>query len=220
MATDLTMWARAVCGRAVWSASSLLVPALAVFHEQRVAQAIALYTLETVVAVALLRVRLGRALRGRPFDDPEAARLRQARQVAGMAAACSLVIGFLVLAFFVAYDVRPDDLFDLSTWHDAPFDGFGERVQWLAAGLLAGAVLDAWLAPVWSVEWLEASAAWQLRRVAAPAFAYLPGALLTAWQGSSAGFLLPWFLVRAFTDLTALAPGERERVRAHVMEAD
>lgn len=209
-------WARGVAGRAVWSASALAVPALAVLQERHVAQAIILHTVETVLAVLLLRAHLARALRGLAWDDRDAARLRAARHTAGLAAMVSAVLATLLLAFYVAYDVRPPDLFDAQSWPADAFDGFGDRVQWMAFGLLAGAVLEAWLAPPRTTAALEASAAWLLRRVAAPAFAYLPGAALTAWAGTTAGFLWPWFVVRAFTDLTALFPGARERARAEV----
>lgn len=212
----LAFWVRGVAGRAVWSASALAVPALAVLHDRQVAQAIVLYTAETTLAATVVRVRINRALRPLTWEDPVAAQLRDARQAAGTAAAVSFVLGFLVLAFFVAFDVRPQDLFDVSTWRGATFDGFGSRFRWMAAGLLLGALLDTWLAPVRSPVWLRAAAAWQMRRVAAPAFAYLPGVALTAWMGSTSGFLWPWFLLRAYTDLTALLPGERDRVRSAV----
>lgn len=213
----LSTWVRGVAGQAVWSAAALAVPALAVLQDRQVAQAIVLYTLETTLAAALVHFRITRALRPLASKDPAAERLRQARQVAGTAGAFSVVLGFLVLAFFVAYDVRPENLLDVSTWRGASFEGFGGRLRWMTAGLLLGAVLDTWLAPVTSPAWLGASAAWQMRRVAAPAFAYLPGAALTAWTGSSSGFLWPWFLLRAYTDFTALMPGERDRVHDVVL---
>ena len=56
-------------------------------------------------------------------------------------------------------------------------------------------------------------AAWQARRLAAPAFAYLPGVAITAWQGSSQGFLWPWFLCRLWVDLAGLFPHQREVAR-------
>lgn len=208
---------RAVAGQALWSASALAVPALAVLADRQVAQAIVLYAFETVIAVALLRLRLGRALRDKAFQDPEAARLRAARGVATTAAMFSLGLGFLVLAFYVAFDVRPSNLFDASTWGHGHFDGFGGRVRWMASGMLAGAALETWLAPVRDTAWLETAAAWQLRRVAAPAFAYLPGVALTAWSGTSAGFLWPWIATRGLTDLTALLPGAREQARREVL---
>ena len=40
---------------------------------------------------------------------------------------------------------------------------------------------------------------------------------LPVWTGSTSGFLWPWFLLRAYTDLTALVPGERDRVRDTVL---
>lgn len=194
------------------------MPALAVLHDQQVAQAIVLYTLETVLGAALLHARIGSALRPLAWDDATAVSLRRARQATATAAFVSLILGFLVLAFFVAFDVRPANLFDPGTWQGASLDGFWPRLGWMASGLGLAAVLDTWFAPVRSAEWLETSAAWQLRRVAAPAFAYLPGAALTAWLGSSAGFVWPWLLVRAAIDLTALRPGERARVRREVFE--
>ncbi|BCS34577.1 hypothetical protein TBR22_A38050 [Luteitalea sp. TBR-22] len=218
-AGGVAAWVRSVAGQAVWSTSTLAVPALAVLADRQVAQAIVLYTLETTLAVALLRVRLRGALRGRSFADGEAARLRAAGGAATTAALASLVLGFLILAFYVAYDVRPTDLFVPATWGQGHFDGFSGRLRWMAAGMIAGAALDAWMAPVRSTDWLEASAAWQVRRVAAPAFAYLPGAALTAWSGTSAGFLWPWLVTRGFTDLTALLPGARERAREEVLAA-
>lgn len=212
----LSSWLRGGAGQAVWSASALVVPAVAVLHERQVAQAIALYTCESVLAALILRGRLGRILRPLAFGDPTSMALRRAREVAGLAALVSLVLGVLVLTFSVAYDARPTNLFDVGTWQGAPFAGFGRRLLWMTVGLCLGAALDGWLAPVGEVAWLEATAAWQMRRVAAPALAYLPGAALTAWFGSTAGFVWPWFVVRAFTDLTALRPGERGRVRDEV----
>lgn len=217
LSTALTAWGRSVAGQAVWSACALAVPALAVLHERHVAQAIALYTMETVLAVVLLRLRLARALRGRDWEDPDATRLRTARRVAGDAAGLSLPLAFLVLVFYVFYDVRPPDLFDLESWPPGHFDGLLERMQWMVGGLLAGAVLEAWLAPPSTVTALESKAVWLFRRVAAPAFAYLPGVALTAWMGTTAGFLWPWFILRALTDLTALLPGAQQQARAEVL---
>ncbi len=205
----LAAWARGVAGGAVWSGTALVVPAIAVIRDHQVALAIVLFAMETVLASAILRFRIARALHGMPFDTEASARLRAARGAAGTAAAFSLGSGGLVLVFFLAYDLQAAQL-------PAVAAALVPWITWMVAGLLAGAILDSFLAPVGSVAWLETSAAWQFRRIAAPAFAYLPGALLTAWMGTSQGFLWPWFVVRAFTDITALSPGAREQTRSVV----
>ena len=202
----LGTWARGVAGQAVWSGASMLVPALAIIRDGSVALAVALYGIETVIGAVVLAARIRVVRRQLPPGDDGGARLAAARNLLVTTVMFSLVLSVLLLVFFFAYDLEPGGLRALT-------GSLASRASWLAAAVLVGACLDAVLAPVRTVAWLEDAAAWQARRLAAPAFAYLPGVALTAWQGSSQGFLWPWFLFRLWVDVAGLFPHQREVAR-------
>jgi hypothetical protein len=202
----LGTWARSVAGQAVWSGASLLVPAFAILRDGSVALAVALYGIETVVGAAVLATRIRGTRRSLSPGAEDATRLAAARSLLATTMFFSLVLSALLLVFFYAYDLEPGGLRAVTA-------SVGSRASWLVAAVLAGACLDALLAPVRSVAWLESAAAWQARRLAAPALAYLPGVALTAWQGTSQGFLWPWFLLRLWVDFAGLFPHQREVAR-------
>ena len=121
----------------------------------------------------------------------------------------SLVPGVLLLGY-AAIDAQQGRL-------SVDVDGYAERARWMALVLLGGAVLDSLLAPVRSVTWLESAAAWQASRTSVIVIAFLIGTPIMLWSGNSQGYFWAWFGLRLFSDVNALRPAERERLRLHFL---
>ena len=200
----------AQAGSGVWTSASFLFPALSVWHDASVALAMVLFVLETLLASALLGVRIAFARRAAPREDDASRRLaKAARLLVQLVLPFSLVPGVLLLGY-ASIDAQHGRL-------DIGLDGYVERARWMGLVLLGGAVLDSLLAPVRSVTWLESAAAWQASRTSVIVIAFLIGTPIMLWSGNSQGYFWSWFGLRAFSDLNALRPSERERLRLHFL---
>ena len=199
----------AQAGAGVWTSASFLFPALSVWHDASVALAMVLFVLETLLASTLLGVRIALARRG-VHDHDAAGRLRKvARLLLQLVLPFSLVPGVLLLGY-ASIDAQQGRL-------SVDVDGYAERARWMGTVLLGGAVLDSLLAPVRSVTWIESAAAWQASRTSVIVIAFLIGTPIMLWSGNSQGYFWAWFGLRLFSDVNALRPSERERLRLHFL---
>jgi hypothetical protein len=195
-------------GRAAWAAIAFLFPTLAIVQDGNVAIAMLLFIIETLLATALLGGRLAIATRAGAGDGDARARLGEVRKL--------LLI--LVLPFSVACGVMLAAVTGIEHANTGRFagaaTGLATRASWMAAALLASAILDTVIAPVRSVQWLETSAAWLWSRTAVMFLTMLIGWPVMLFTGTSQAFAWIFFVFRLLTDLGTLRPGERERIRA------
>lgn len=200
-------------GWSVRSAAALGFPSLAVLDDRQPALAILLYLLEVILASCLLLVRTSTPLvtgwfrrAGHTREDAVAHRgLRRARDLAGAVVFVGIVgAPFLWIAALLG---APD-----TPWQALQHDVL-ERGRWIALVLLASAVLDSLLAPVRSVEWLQASVAMQMNRVILLHPVIMVGWGLFAVTGSLLGMVGIFVVGRLLMDLNALFGNARENAR-------
>jgi hypothetical protein len=204
------MLGRLGAGRGAWSIAAFLFPTLALVEDGRVAIAMLLFVMETLLASALLGARIFVASRASHVEPDAQARLREIRRL--------LLI--LVLPFSLVCGVMLGAVTLIEHANTGRFEGqaatFVSRASWMAGVLLASAVLDAVVAPVRSVPWLEATAAWQWSRTAVLFLTMLIGWPVMLFSGTSQAFAWIFFAFRLLTDVATLMPGERERIRGVV----
>lgn len=171
-----------------------------------------LFVLETLLASALLWGRLLIASRASDGDHQTLARIREVRRLLLMlvlpfSLASGLMLGLVTLGEHV---------------NTGRFEGamatFTSRATWMAGALLASAVLDALVAPVRSVQWLEATGAWQWSRTAVLCLTMLLGWPVMLFTGTTQAFAWIFFAFRLLTDVGTLNAAERERIRAVVFD--
>jgi hypothetical protein len=200
-------------GAGLWAGASFLFPAFSVWHDASVALAMVLYVLETVLASFLLAVRIAVARRARAGTPEARGRLQRAlRLLAQLVIPFSIVPGMLLLGYALIDEQQGRLTLDVA-WH-------AERARWMAFALVAGATLDSLLAPVRSVIWLESAAAWQASRTSVLVVAFLIGTPIMLYSGSSQAYFWVWFGLRLLSDVNALRPTERERLRLHFLGPD
>lgn len=211
MARDalVSLGARSFAGRGLWGVAAFLFPSLAAAEQDGAAVAVLLYLTETVVALAILWLRLQVAWGASRDDDPARARLHRTRRalagVLAMVAIC-LVWGLGLAGFLTVLSDPP-----------AVWASFRDRSGPMAAALLAAAALDTLIAPVRTPAWLETGFAWQASRSSVVVVSMLIGGPLALWFGASA---LVWsFLgLRFLADVGGLRRSERERLRANLFD--
>ncbi len=170
-----------------------------------------LYVVETLLGSSILTVRIAlRPARGCEARTRMRGSARPLRLLFQMVLPFSLVPGVLLLGY-AAIDVQQGRLV-------ADVDGYLERARWMAIMLLGGAVLDSLLAPVRTVDMARVRggvagephvgardrASWSARRSCSGAATRRP----TSGPGSA---------LRLFSDVNALRPSERERLRLHFL---
>ena len=208
----VSLLGRVGAGRGAWAVVSFLFPAFAIVEDGRVAVAMLLFVMETLLASTLLGVRLGGATR-HAQDEPEVqTRLREVRRlllilVVPFSLVCGVMLGVVTL---------------IEHANTGRFEGaletFTSRATWMAGALLASAVLDAVVAPVRTVHWLETTAAWQWSRTAVLFLTMLIGWPVMLFTGTSQAFAWIFFAFRLLTDIGSMRPGERERIRGVVFD--
>lgn len=211
MARDalLSLGARSFAGRGLWGIAAFLFPSLAAAEQDGAAAAVLLYLTETIVALAILWLRLQVAWRASRGDAPTHARLSRTRR--GLAGVLLMILVCVVwglgLVGFLTVTSEPR----------AVWATFAERSGPMVAMLLLAAVLDTIVAPVRTPAWLETGFAWQASRSSIVVVSMLIGVPLAFWFGPTA---LVWsFLgLRLFADLGGLKRSERERIRANLFD--
>lgn len=211
MARDMlvSLGARSFAGRGVWGIAAFLFPSLAAVEQDGAAAAVLLYLTETVVALAILWLRLQVAWRA--SSDDAAARARLARTRQGVVGVLLMILICLVwglgLAGYLTVVSEPRVV-----WAT-----FVDRAGPMVGMLLLAAVLDTVIAPVRTPAWLETGFAWQASRSSVVVVSMLVGVPLAFWLGAPA---LVWsFLgLRLIADLGGLRGSERERIRATMFD--
>jgi hypothetical protein len=211
MARDMlvSLGARSFAGRGVWGIAAFLFPSLAAVEQDGAAAAVLLYLTETVVALAILWLRLQVAWRASGDDAASRARLARTRQ--GVVGVLLMILICLVwglgLAGYLTVLSEPRVV-----WAT-----FVDRAGPMVAMLLLAAVLDTVVAPVRTPAWLETGFAWQASRSSVVVVSMLIGVPLAFWFGAPA---LVWsFLgLRLIADLGGLKRSERERIRANMFD--
>ncbi|MCC6163132.1 MAG: hypothetical protein IT182_07260 [Acidobacteria bacterium] len=198
---------RVVGGRGLWALVAFLFPTLAVVKDQSVVLAMLLFLMETLLASALLGVRLAASRRAMSGDHTALRRLHEVGKALGIfvlpfSLGCVVLLG--VVTFIEVANGRAS--------HDVA--AFADRAGWMAGMLLATAVLDSLVAPVRTVTWLESAVSWQSSRTAVMFLAVMVGWPVMLWTGTTQGLFWGFFGLRLLSDLGSLAPGERERIRA------
>ncbi|WP_396624004.1 hypothetical protein [Luteitalea sp.] len=196
-------------GHGLWSIVAFVFPSAALVQQEHYGVAVLLFLAETVLALALLGVRLVVAWRASADEPDVRARLVRTRRSIPGALAMILVclawgIGFAGLALRLS---PPDDL--LAT--------LAARGRPMASGLLLAAILDTIIAPVRSPVWLETGIAWQASRASVVLVSILIGLPLTYFFGIQ-GMLWSFLGLRLFADLGGMARGERERIRSTMFD--
>lgn len=199
------LWA----GQSLWSVVAFAFPSVALLQEEHYGVAVPLFLAETLVALAILGLRLATTWRVSTNDPVLRVRLRRTRKGAkgvllkvgvGLAWGVGLAGVTLVLN-------PPDNLVASAVARGGPMVG----------ALLLAAVVDTVFAPVGAPEWLEAGLAWQASRasvVVVSILAGLPFALYFGLQSLTWSFLG----LRVIADAGGMRLSERERIRASMFE--
>lgn len=201
----LALGTRASAGRGLWSVVSFAVPSASLLDEEHYGVAVLLFVAETLIALALLGVRLTVAWRASADELAVRDRLRKTRRnIPGVLVMTAVGLVWATAMAALTLGVQPpDDLLGV----------LAGRLQPLALGLLAAALLDTIIAPVRSPVWLETGIAWQASRASVVLASILFGLPFAAYFGVSA--LLWSFLgLRLIADLGGMTRGERERIRS------
>lgn len=211
MARDalLSLGTRFGAGHGLWSIVAFIFPTLAIVKDDSVALAMLLFVMETLLASALLGVRVLVSRGAMAGDDRAWRRLGEVGKmllifVAPFSLVCAVMLGVVTL---IEVD-KGRATFDLSL--------LAERARWMATMLLASAVLDSLVAPVRSVQWLETGVAWQGSRTAVLFLCMLLGWPVMLFTGTTQAFFWVFFALRLISDAGSLRPGERERIRANM----
>jgi hypothetical protein len=205
----LSIGARFGAGHGLWSIVAFVFPTVAIVKDDSVALAMLLFVVETLLASALLAVRLLVTRRALARDDHARRRLNDIRNallffVTPFSLACAVMVG--AATFIEVANGRAS----YEVW------AYVERARWMAAMLLASAVLDSLIAPVRSVHWLETGVAWQGSRTAVLFLCVLLGWPVMLFTGTTQAFFWIFFALRLLTDVGSLKPGERERIRTNM----
>ncbi len=196
-------------GRGLWAFTAFLFPTLAIVEDDSVALAMLLFVGETLLASALLGVRVMTSRRAHVADAPAAWRLHEAWRVLLFFVGPFSLACAVMLSAVTAIEASKGGLhLDLGAFLD--------RGKWMALMLVASVVIDTLIAPVRSVHWLETSVAWQGSRTAVMFLSVLVGWPFMLFFGTTQAFFWVFFALRLLADLGSLAPGERERIRAQM----
>ena len=196
---------RFAAGHGLWAVVAFLFPTFAVVKDESIVLAMLLFLMETLLASAVLAVRLRVSRRALGDDDRARRRLHEVGKALGIfvvpfSLACVVLLG--VVTFIEIANGRAS--------HDVAM--LVTRARSMAAMLLGAAVLDSLIAPVRSVRWLESAVAWQSSRTAVMFLAVLVGWPVMLWTGTSQGLFWSFFGLRLLSDLGSLVPAERERI--------
>jgi len=200
---------RSAAGRGLWGIAAFLFPSLAAVEQDGAVAAVLLYLTETVVALAILWVRLQvawRASSGDPVTRPRLARTRHALGGVVIMVSVCLVWG-LGLAGVLTAMSEPR----------AVWETFAGRSGPMIAMLLLAALLDTIVAPVRTPAWLETGFAWQASRSSVIVVSMLIGVPLAFWLGPPA-LVWSFLILRLLADLGGLRRSERERIRANLFD--
>lgn len=205
----VSLGVRSLAGRGLWGLVAFVFPSLAAVEQDGAAAAVLLYLTETVVALAILLLRLQVAWRASGDDEPTRARLSRTRQGVGgvllMILVC-LVWGLGLVGYLtVMSEAR------------AVWATFIERSGPMIAMLLLAALLDTIVAPVRTPAWLETGFAWQASRSSIVVVSMLVGGPLAFWFGAPA-LVWSFLALRLLADLGGLRRSERERIRAQMFD--
>ena len=205
----LSLALRTQAGRWVWSIAAFLFPSLAAVEQSGAATALLLYLVETIVALAILGLRLQVAWHTSRHDPEARGRLlRTRRGVTGVLVMVTIgmVWGLGLVGILAVTADQP------TTW-----TSLTGRVGPMVGTLLLAAALDTLIAPVRTPVWLETGMAWQASRASVVVASMLIGGPLAIWLGPSA---LVWsFLgLRLLADLGSLRRSERERIRSNLFD--
>ena len=211
MARDalVSLGPRALAGRGLWGLAAFLFPSLAAVEQNGAAAAVLLYLTETVVALAILWLRLQIAWRASGDDALVRDRLARTRQG---------VVGVLLMILIcLVWGLGLVGYLTVTSEPRAVWATFVDRSRPLMATLLLAAVLDTIVAPVRAPAWLETGFAWQASRSSIVVVSMLIGVPLAFWFGAPA---MVWsFLgLRLVADLGGLRRSERERIRATLFD--
>ncbi len=204
-----TIGARLGAGRGLWAFVAFLFPTLAVVRDDSVALAMLLFVAETLLASALLGVRVAASRRAHGSDVTAAYRLHEAWRVllifvGPFSLACAFMLGAVTAIEASKGGIHVD------------LAAFLDRGKWMALLLVASVAIDTLVAPVRSVHWLETSVAWQGSRTAVMFLAVLVGWPFMLFTGTTQAFFWIFFALRLLTDIGSLQPGERERIRTQM----
>jgi hypothetical protein len=196
-------------GHGLWSIVAFLFPMLAVVKDDSVAMAMLLFLLETLMASAVLVVRLSASRRAARDDHEARRRLGEAIRM----------VQFFVLPFSLGCAVLLGAVTFIEVEKGrAAFDAAShlDRAKWMTLSLFASAGLDSIIAPIRSVTWLETGVSWQGSRTAVMILVVLLGWPVMLFTGTTQSFFWTFFGLRLLSDLGSLRPAERERIRAQM----
>ena len=194
-------------GSLVRTAAAVLFPSLAVLDDRQPELGILLYLLETVLWSAVLFARsvVNLALLQRAEDVSERGReisqLRVARELTWV----TLLIGTVALPLLgmAVFAIRG------GAW-DPQWALLRERGSYLAATILASAILDTLVAPVRSPLWLQSAVAHQVTRFFVLHPVVMFGFVFDSFTGSTRGMVTVFVAVRLIVDVNGWRPSIRE----------
>ncbi len=196
-------------GRSLWAVAAFLFPTLAIVKDDSVALAMLLFVGETLLASALLAIRVMVSRRASHTQPGAASRLHEAwRVLLFFVGPFSLACAFM-LAVVTFIETSNGGL-------QVDMRAFLDRAAWMALALLASAVIESLLAPVRTVHWIESGISWQGSRTAVLFLAVLVGWPVMLVTGTTQGFFWIFFMLRLLSDLGSLRASERERIRARI----
>lgn len=202
----LSIGTRFSAGHGLWSLVAFFFPAAALIRDDSVAMAMLLFLLETLMASALLVIRLSVSRRAARDDHEARRRLREAIRVVQFfvlpfSLGCAVLLGAVA---FIEVD-KGRATFDIASHLD--------RAKWMALSLLASACLDSAIAPIRSVTWLETGVSWQGSRTAVMVLVVLLGWPVMLFTGTTQAFFWIFFGLRLLSDAGSMRASERERIR-------